>query len=279
MSGDDPPDGRATDRPVAAGTPCDTPAHGHGHVGSADGGTGAVRTSMTDGCPPDRNPHRVLVTYASSGGSTAEIAQALAGPLLEAGYDIDVDPVRHVKSIDRFTALVIGSALYHGFWLPDAFKFLVHHRRALATRPVWLFDSGPLDRSAEENILALPRGVADIARSIGVRGHATFGGRLGRTGLTTAERLLVLEGRGGDYRNFEDVRAWAVMIVRELARIEVPLLPGAAEPPVTAPLDGEPIAHRASSGTLRAGEPIADRESHADTPATTADADGEASSA
>ncbi len=221
---------------------------------------GMTEPVVDRGCDQRRLPHRILVTYATVGGSTAEIAQALAGPLLEAGFDIDVDPVRHVRSLDRFTAVVVGSALYHGFWLPDAFKFLVHHRRALAERPVWLFDSGPLDRTAEESVLALPRGVADLARSIGVRGHATFGGRLGRTGLSTAERLLVLEGKGGDYRNFDDVRNWALAIARDLARIDVPV-PGAGAPPVPEPtVDGEPIAHRASSGTLRAGEPIAERE-------------------
>jgi len=224
-------------------------------------GAGETDASRVDrGCDQRRLPHRILVTYATTGGSTAELAQALAGPLLEAGYDIDVDPVRHVRSLDRFTAVVVGSALYHGFWLPDAFKFLVHHRQALAVRPVWLFDSGPLDRSAEESSLALPRGVADLARSIGIRGHATFGGRLGRTGLSTAERLLVLEGKGGDFRNFDDVRNWALMIARELARIDVPV-PGSPQPAPPEPtVDGEPIAHRAASGTLRAGEPIAERE-------------------
>ena len=45
----------------------------------------------------------------------------------------------------------------------------------------------------------------------------TFGGRLGRTDLTVAERLLVIEGRGGDYRNFPDIRAWAEQIATELA--------------------------------------------------------------
>ena len=162
-------------------------------------------------------PDRVLVAYASTGGSTAQIAQEIGIALLESGCDIDVRPARQVERLTGFTCVIVGSALYHGAWLPEAFKFLQHHRAELARLPVWLFDSGPLDRSAEGHLLPLPRGVASLTRSIGIRGHMTFGGRLGRTDLTVAERLLVIEGRGGDFRNFPDIRDWAEQIASELA--------------------------------------------------------------
>lgn len=162
-------------------------------------------------------PDRVLIAYASQGGSTAQIAQAIGIALLDAGCDIDVRPVRQVERLTGFTAVIVGSALYHGVWLAEAFKFLQRQRRVLATLPVWLFDSGPLDRSAEERLLPLPHGVAALGRAIGVRGHMTFGGRLEPAGLSLEERLLLLEGKGGDYRNFDDVRAWAEGIAQELA--------------------------------------------------------------
>lgn len=168
------------------------------------------------GVAPD--PDRVLVAFASQGGSTAEIAQAVGIVLLEAGCDIDVRPARQVDRLTGFTAVVVGSGLYHGAWLPEAFKFLQRHRIALGGIPAWLFDSGPLDSSAEGRLLPLPTGVANLARSIGVRGHNTFGGSLGITGLSLEERMLVLEGHGGDYRNFDDVRSWAARIAHELAR-------------------------------------------------------------
>lgn len=161
---------------------------------------------------------RVIVAFASQGGSTAEIAQAVGIALLEAGCDIDVRPARQVDRLAGFTAVIVGSGLYHGAWLPEAFKFLQRHRRTLTTLPVWLFDSGPLDTSAGERLLPLPAGVANLARDIGARGHITFGGKLGLTGLNMEERMLVLEGHGGDYRNFDDVRAWAERIAVELAR-------------------------------------------------------------
>ncbi len=166
--------------------------------------------------PP--GPDRVLVAFASQGGSTAEIAQTVGIVLLEAGCDIDVRPARQVDRLTGFTAVVVGSGLYHGAWLPEAFKFLQRHRVTLGAIDVWLFESGPLDCSAEGRLLPLPTGVANLARSIGARGHITFGGKLGITGLSLEERMLVLEGHGGDYRNFDDVRSWAGRIADELAR-------------------------------------------------------------
>jgi menaquinone-dependent protoporphyrinogen oxidase len=168
--------------------------------------------------PGGNAPDRVLVTFASQGGSTAEIAQAIGIVLLESGCDIDVRPARQVDRLTGFSAVIVGSGLYHGVWLPEAFKFLQRHRRSLAALPVWLFDSGPLDTSAEDRLLPLPTGVANFARGIGARGHITFGGKLGLSGLNQEERMLVLEGHGGDYRNFDDVRAWAGRIAAELAR-------------------------------------------------------------
>lgn len=168
----------------------------------------------------DDRPKRVLVAYASKGGSTAEIAHAIGGALLESGLDIDVQPVRHVEGLDAYDAVIVGSAVYHGTWQPDAFKFLRHRREQLRRLPVWLFDSGPLDRSAEHRLLLLPGGIADLAATIGVRGHITFGGRLGGTGLSTAERMLIIEGHGGDYRNFDDIRGWATGVARDLAEAD-----------------------------------------------------------
>ena len=44
----------------------------------------------------------------------------------------------------RYDAFVIGGAAYMFHWLKDATAFVQRHRAVLATRPVWLFSSGPL---------------------------------------------------------------------------------------------------------------------------------------
>jgi menaquinone-dependent protoporphyrinogen oxidase len=44
---------------------------------------------------------RVLVASGSKFGSTAEIAEAIATTLRNAGLDLDVKPARDVQSLDR----------------------------------------------------------------------------------------------------------------------------------------------------------------------------------
>jgi hypothetical protein len=88
----------------------------------------------------------VLVTAASRHGATAEIAEAIGKTLTEHGLAATVAPPGDVGTIDSYCydAVIIGSAVYTGHWL-DAAKDLVHrHRSSLATRPVWLYSSGPV---------------------------------------------------------------------------------------------------------------------------------------
>ena len=158
---------------------------------------------------------RALVAYASRHGSTAEIAHWVADGLRTAGLDTDVAPARQVCSIDDYDVVVLGGALYMGRWHRDARRFARRHQRALRTRAVWLFSSGPLDRSAELRHIPAVRGVAAIGRRLGARGHRTFGGRLatdvdGPLARAMARRLA------GDYRNPEAVRDWTHEIVGEL---------------------------------------------------------------
>lgn len=46
------------------------------------------------------DPDRVLVTYSTKHGATAEIADAIAQPLRAAGLEVDVQRARQVRSLD-----------------------------------------------------------------------------------------------------------------------------------------------------------------------------------
>jgi menaquinone-dependent protoporphyrinogen oxidase len=119
----------------------------------------------------------VLVAYGSKMGGTAGIAELIGDALTDAGLQADVRPVAEVSQLDRYDAVVIGGALYSGHWHRQARRFLRRHTDVLRQRPVWLFSSGPLNGSAAEEIPPVPQ-VEELARRIGARGHATFGGRL-----------------------------------------------------------------------------------------------------
>ena len=85
---------------------------------------------------------RVLVAYGTKHGATAEIAQAIARALSAAGLEVDVQRARRVRSLERYRAVVLGSAVYAGRWRRDALRLL--QRSELGEREVWLFSSGPV---------------------------------------------------------------------------------------------------------------------------------------
>ncbi|MCC5033870.1 flavodoxin domain-containing protein [Streptomyces sp. WAC 00631] len=165
---------------------------------------------------------RVLVTYGSKHGSTADIAQWIGDVLRAREIDVVVLPASGVQDLEPYDAVVIGGGLYAGRWQKDAARFARRNRSELDRRPVWLFSSGPLDSSASEGEIPPPKAVARIAERVHARGHMTFGGRLAEDSDGFLTRRLVAEGRGGDFRDREQVRAWGERIAAEVGDTEPP---------------------------------------------------------
>ncbi|WP_346050422.1 flavodoxin domain-containing protein [Actinomadura chokoriensis] len=148
------------------------------------------------------------------------MADWIGAALRQAGVEADVRPAGEVQSLDGYDAAVVGGALYEGRWHREARRFVRHHAGDLAHRPVWLFSSGPLDDTARERVIDPVPGVAKFAERLHARGHATFGGRLapdakGFMASRVAKRM------SGDYRDRDQVAAWAAGIARELRRAAV----------------------------------------------------------
>src|SRR5688500_8454366 len=87
---------------------------------------------------------RILVAYASRHGATREIAERIAATLTVARQEATALSVEDAADLSTFDAIVIGGATYYGSWLKEAAAFVRRNQLVLATRPVWLFSSGPL---------------------------------------------------------------------------------------------------------------------------------------
>jgi menaquinone-dependent protoporphyrinogen oxidase len=167
---------------------------------------------------------KVLVAVASKHGSTREIAGAIVEELQNANVEADLRDASEVGTIRGYDAIILGSAVYMGKWLPEARHFPEHHRVALSRLPVWLFSSGPLgtdDPQPQDDPTQLSASIGKVK----VRGHKVFVGKLASEGLGFGERIAVKMVRAtygdyhapyGDYRNWDDVRAWAREIATEL---------------------------------------------------------------
>jgi menaquinone-dependent protoporphyrinogen oxidase len=82
---------------------------------------------------------KILVTYASRAGSTASIATAIGKTLVEKGLTVDVRPIKEVNDLSPYRAVVAGSAIQGGKWLPEAMQFIHAHRAELQHKPFAAF--------------------------------------------------------------------------------------------------------------------------------------------
>ena len=82
---------------------------------------------------------KILVTYASRTGSTAGVAEAIGKTLAEGGAQVDVLPMQDVTDLIPYRAVVAGSAIQGGKWLPEAMQFMQTHQAALTHKPFAVF--------------------------------------------------------------------------------------------------------------------------------------------
>jgi menaquinone-dependent protoporphyrinogen oxidase len=154
---------------------------------------------------------KVLVAASSRHGATYELAQAIGAVIAARGLSVDVRRLDEVENASAYDALVVGSAVYMGRWTKEARSFLDQHERTIATRPTWLFSSGPIGESGEFD-------ASQLVGATGAREHHLFGGRLIRALLRRRERAItaVLHAPEGDYREWAVVTAWATAIARTI---------------------------------------------------------------
>ncbi len=161
---------------------------------------------------------KVLVTFATKHGSTAEIAQAIGYELADAGLEVDVAPVADVHDVAGYGAVVVGSAIYVGRWLPEAVRFVAANAATLAERPVWLFSSGPIG-APEPKPARDPEGLAEVTAKVEPRGQRTFAGKIDRSQLSLGERVItrVVGAPAGDFRDWPAVADYAREIAAALS--------------------------------------------------------------
>jgi menaquinone-dependent protoporphyrinogen oxidase len=151
---------------------------------------------------------RVLVAYGTKMGSTAEIAECIADTLREEGLEVEVRDAAKAAGADGYDGVVVGSAVYMARWRPEVIRFLKREKRYLASRPVWLFHDGPLDRQPEHASQPLPKDVAELAAFIGVQDAVTFGGRLDEHPEGFLARRMAPH-MAGDFRDWDAIDSWA----------------------------------------------------------------------
>jgi menaquinone-dependent protoporphyrinogen oxidase len=160
---------------------------------------------------------KVLVCAASKHGATAQIGEALAKALCDNGVPAEVRAPEQVTDLQGYDALVLGSGVYMGRWLPDGRRLVERISGQLNGRPVWLFSSGPIgDRSREDT--RPPVNATAIIAATAAREHRVFSGRMERAQLGVFHRTIMsaMHVADGDDRDWADIAAWGKQIAEQL---------------------------------------------------------------
>lgn len=165
--------------------------------------------------------NKVLVTYATKHGSTAEIAEKISAVLAEQGLAVDVVPVKQVQDLGAYTAVILGSAVYMGRWRGEAADFLKENEAALAARDVWLFSSGPTDHGDVAELMdgwTFPESLKPVAERIKPHEMVIFHGELDLDELGFFEKLIIknIKVPTGDFRDWEAITGWAAEVAETL---------------------------------------------------------------
>ena len=82
---------------------------------------------------------KILITYATYTGSAETIAELVSTNLVSKGVNTVVLPMTEVKDLKGYDAVIAGSAIHGGRWLPEAFDFLELHKEGLKSKPFAAF--------------------------------------------------------------------------------------------------------------------------------------------
>jgi len=157
---------------------------------------------------------KLLITYASKYGSTAEIADVIGKELRKRNYEVEIKPVEEVASLAEYDGFVIGSALYAGGWIKSAADFLRQYQEQLAGRPVWLFSSGPTGEGDPNAIMdgwTFPEDLEPVREAIQPQEVILFHGQIDPDRLNFAEKMIIksVKATVGDFRDWLVIRGWA----------------------------------------------------------------------
>ncbi len=169
---------------------------------------------------------KVLVAYASTHGSTREVAEAVTATLRDHGLTVDLQPARDVRTLAGYGAVVLGAPLYMFHLHKDAPRFLSRHQKALAGLPVAVFAGGPFGEEAgapadgkewQEVRKNLDQELAKFPwlKPVAVE---VIGGKFDPSTLRFPWNLIPALRRmpPSDLRDWDAIRGWASMVAGQL---------------------------------------------------------------
>lgn len=148
------------------------------------------------------------------------MAQAIAQTLTESGVPVDVCRMQDVRDITSYGAVIAGSAIHAGQWLPEAMRFVRAHQADLSRKPFAAFIvcmTLAMPNPYREHVASWLEPVRALVRPVS---EGFFAGTLELKRIPSkSDRfkfwLSVKLGvwKEGDHRDWKAIHAWALGLV------------------------------------------------------------------
>ncbi len=161
---------------------------------------------------------RILVTYSTRTGATKGVSEIIGNTLSSHGKNVDIIPMENIKDLSIYGAVIAGSAIQAGKWLPEALDFIENNKFELNRKPFAAF--------LVCMTLAMPKGesyrntisgwLEPVRSKVPTISEGLFAGILDIKKITSFSdrikfRISVLLGvwKEGDHRDSDLIQAWA----------------------------------------------------------------------
>lgn len=159
---------------------------------------------------------RMLIVYATRGGSTQEVAAEIGTIVAQTDtFSVDVFPIKAVQEIDGYAAVVIGSAIRMGHWLPEAKAFVSRHQAQLRQIPTAFFTvCMTLQEDTEENRETVHACLDPVRTMVQPRAEGYFAGAMDYERISRPARWLAkaMHAPEGDFRRWDRIDQWAASL-------------------------------------------------------------------
>jgi menaquinone-dependent protoporphyrinogen oxidase len=159
--------------------------------------------------------NRILITYATRAGSTTEIAAAIAATMTGRGFLVDVKPIKEKPALQGYQAVLMGSAIRMGSWLPEAVEFIKTNQQILNHQPVALFTVHMLNTGDDAVSRAARLAYLNTVRPLLNKfDEVYFAGVIDLEKLSFLERWMVkmVKSPVGDQRDWDKICRWALAV-------------------------------------------------------------------
>ncbi|BFV55403.1 hypothetical protein KCMC57_up05070 [Kitasatospora sp. CMC57] len=173
---------------------------------------------------------KVFVGYATAHGSTRGVAERIAAVLGRNGHQVVLGSLHRPTDPRGFDAVVLGSAVHDGKWLPEAVESVRRDADTLGRCRVWLYSVslvGGRTSAVRPGVARRLRGLkarrgaelpTELRAALRPVDHHDFAGAVAPEHWPITGRLVfrMMGGRYGDHRDWAEIEDWADGIARTL---------------------------------------------------------------